>query len=174
MVTRHCSRCERTKPTADFSLCRRHGLQRWCRTCQRAASMDWATRNRARANATSAASRARHIERVREYDRRKWQETKADPEALALLRDYGREYKRRALGIKPENYRVGAHGRALVDAEPVYAAVLASGLSLREIARRVGRDREWLARSLRGERVQAATARAVLESVGLIPADVGL
>jgi hypothetical protein len=159
-----CSRCPERgpQPLENFyaRASTRDGLQAWCKACSRAERKRWAAENPSRIRALAKDTRERR---------------NADPERSAQERDRKRQWLREKRGVTPDRYRVGGeHVSALVDAEPVYAAALASGLSLREIARRVGRDREWLARSLRGERVQAATARAVLESVGLIPADVGL
>jgi DNA-binding Xre family transcriptional regulator len=93
--TKVCVRCQERKPYSEFYPRQpRNGVtyhESRCKPCTIAHAFDWQRRNR---------------DRKREYDRRRREKIKADPELAAVARAQKRESKRRTLGIRPENYRV--------------------------------------------------------------------
>lgn len=140
-------------------------------------------------------ARNRHSpEAQRRYDRKRYQRTRHDPGAwqarLAEMREgYARnaadpewrasrmvqirEAKRRRNGVTPDRYRV-RDAEETVDAAPLAGVIVASGLSRSEIAARAGLDEATVRKATKRDRVQASTASAILDALGLTPAEVGL
>lgn len=104
-----------------------------------------------------------------------------DPDYAEAKRAYWRLYQRdrsvsQSREPKPYLWLENRMGVALfVDAGPVRAAVLVSGVSVGEIAARLGRaDESAVRHALRKDRIEAATAVAVLDAVGSSPVEAGI
>lgn len=73
-MTKHCRRCDTTKPISDFyrDSSRRDGLYVSCKSCHRERTDSWSQRNPAATKRYDRTSKARHREarRLREAERR--------------------------------------------------------------------------------------------------------
>lgn len=158
-----CPRGDEAQPEWNFYVraSAPDGLQRWCKTCSRAARKQWAEDNRARLNELNGETRERRF---------------ADPERREIDRDRKREWVRRKHGITPDRYRVRPILTKAddVDTAPIRDAIHASELSFYEIAQRISRDPKAVERVFEQDRMTVAKAKMILEAVGLAPVDVGL
>lgn len=163
---KRCTKCEKVKPveTAFYrSSGRGDGYQYQCKDCQKARVPEY---------------RAQNADLVRKWEREASRRRLQDPERAAIHRTWQRERMRRTRGTLPENYvfeRVGPHNAGpRVPSAPVCDAIETSGMTIGEIAARMGRDWSSVKRSLSSPTMSACTAREALEAIGLAPMEVGL
>lgn len=72
METKHCNKCDTTRPTSDFNAHKVYGLQDWCRSCQKA------YRKTAHAKAKNAEWRQRNRESINAGKRKYYHEKERD------------------------------------------------------------------------------------------------
>ncbi|MGH8522895.1 MAG: hypothetical protein ACREXY_01330, partial [Gammaproteobacteria bacterium] len=81
---------------------------------------------------------AANPDRKREYDRRRRERRKADPEAYAIHLDQSRESKRRTQGISSTRYRTSRRLREADPGEDGYVSALPFAEWIRERAAEAG------------------------------------
>lgn len=107
--------------------------------------------------------------------RRKERAMRRDPERAQTRNAYDREYYRTRRSLNPTpSLWLENRGDVTVEAAPVLAAFQASGLTIAEVAHRIGRDWKTINKWLRADRMRATDAALILDTVGSSPVEVGL
>lgn len=163
-MTKICAHCNERKPWAAFQAAARweDGSMRrpgsYCTPCialrkreRRRADPEWAKR----------------------LDRQDWQRIKADPEKLARRRELTREngiVHRRRRGAKPRD----TQRRPPIDSTALKATFAASGMTQKELARRMGLDEKRVRTMLAGPRWHPDSAARWIHALGLDPLDLAV